>query len=229
MSLPVCKYGPGCYRKNPAHLNSFSHPWFQSDPSPPPQAAPQSPTPPKPTTQPDPHGQAPTKSKLPDFLVTSKTPATTAPQPQASPKPAIPNPTSSKAPKRSLDADNDVSLPDPKKGKNATHPSSQEVVLMYSHESPPLFCIGKMALSRWESLRDEVLSGPDNVLICEDYGITTGTPSVQLTTTHEVISSTTVLSDAKQVSAFAELFGGKRFVGTSRRLLWHDILPSNFP
>jgi hypothetical protein len=25
--LPVCMYGPGCYRKNPQHFAEFSHPW----------------------------------------------------------------------------------------------------------------------------------------------------------------------------------------------------------
>jgi histone H2B len=25
--LPLCKYGPACYRKNPVHFTEFSHPW----------------------------------------------------------------------------------------------------------------------------------------------------------------------------------------------------------
>ena len=28
VSLPVCKYGKDCYRKNPAHFNDFAHPWL---------------------------------------------------------------------------------------------------------------------------------------------------------------------------------------------------------
>jgi hypothetical protein len=28
---PECKYGPGCYRKNPAHFAEFSHPWLDAD------------------------------------------------------------------------------------------------------------------------------------------------------------------------------------------------------
>jgi hypothetical protein len=27
-ALPVCRYGPQCYRKNPDHFTSFAHPWL---------------------------------------------------------------------------------------------------------------------------------------------------------------------------------------------------------
>jgi hypothetical protein len=26
--LPVCQYGPACYRKNPLHFKQFAHPWL---------------------------------------------------------------------------------------------------------------------------------------------------------------------------------------------------------
>jgi hypothetical protein len=26
-TLPICKYGKSCYRKNPVHFQEFSHPW----------------------------------------------------------------------------------------------------------------------------------------------------------------------------------------------------------
>ena len=25
--LPICRYGPSCYRTNPEHFKEFSHPW----------------------------------------------------------------------------------------------------------------------------------------------------------------------------------------------------------
>eukprot|EP00300_Choanocystis_sp_HF-7_P005380 c14050_g1_i1.p1 GENE.c14050_g1_i1~~c14050_g1_i1.p1 ORF type:complete len:246 (-),score=33.43 c14050_g1_i1:52-789(-) len=237
MSLPVCKFGTGCYRKNPAHLNAFSHPWFQSSPTPSPKAAASPPAKAKPApaptnaVSPSVPAPAPTKSKLPAFLAS---PAPQAPKQAASPQHSsppttpIPNPVSSRAPKRGHDSDDDNGPPpNPKRSKPSTA-QDQEIVLMYTHDAPPLFCICKMLMSRWDALKQEVLSNKDNPILCDDYGISSA-PGVTLSTTHEIVNSTQVLTDPKQLEAFSTLFGSRRFVGTSRRLLWHDIHPNNFP